>query len=238
MIEGAQTLVMVFDRAQHLMTASPAQELPIQAAQQAALAKGKALGLRASLSDEAAARELVSLRLTLYEGSPDTLLITSTHRLLPEEQAVLDAALKAMPAALRSGYEDVATAQGRDRLPASATSGASQAGSARKHCIAALKEMGIDARLLAVMQHAIEQENYDDFFGTNGPDYLTGVRDGIYWALGISLTSEQCELLESWITVLHRQEEEELYDSTRQRLERLYLTVEGERYFWEFEPVW
>lgn len=83
------------------------------------------------------------------------------------------------------------------------------------------------------MQHAIEQNYYDDFCGRNGPDYLTGVRDGIRWALGISLTDEQAELLESWIGVLHPKEEETPGDLARERLEALYLTEKGWHYSWE-----
>ncbi len=237
MMDSTHTLVLVFDRAHHLMTSFPApehaQDPRIQAAQQAACAKGQALGLRANPPGEAAASESVSLRLTLYEGYPDSILITSTHQLLPEEQAILDAALKAMPASLRYGYEEVAAPQGDDRLPAPAKPGDDQANPPRQHCIAALKEIDVDLRLLAIMQHAIEQHYYDDFFGRNGPDYLTGVRDGIRWALGISLTDEQAELVESWIGILHPEEEAESDNSTRERLEALYLTEKGWHYFWE-----
>ncbi|HLV98253.1 MAG TPA: hypothetical protein VKT82_06195 [Ktedonobacterales bacterium] len=128
---------------------------------------------------EAPIREAVVLQLTLFEGIPDSVLIASTHPLLPMEQAVLDAALARIPTWLRCGYEEVTDSRRRERPPAAEEPEASRADAPRKPAIAVLKEVGVDSRMLAIMQHAIGQDYYDNFFGRNGSDYLTGVRDGI-----------------------------------------------------------
>jgi hypothetical protein len=239
-MESAQTLVLIFDREHHMMASLPLPEFLqdplIHAARQAALAKGEALGLRADTPDEAAFSGVVSLRLTLYEGEPCSVLISSTHQLLPVEKTILDAALAAIPTRLHYDYEEVTGSGGNKRPPTLDQSGAPQGDPPPQHGIAVLKEAGIDSRLLAILQHAIHQRDYDIFYVLNGTSYLTGAWGGICWALGISLTVEQSQLLESWIYALHPKEKPG-DDSTSDLLRSLYETAKGWQYSWEFDPL-
>lgn len=238
-MESAQTLVLLFDREHRMMASLPSPESPqnplIQAARQAALAKGGAMGIRTGTPGEAASSGAVSLRLTLYEGEPCSIFLSSTHRLLPVEKTILDVALAVIPTRLYFNDEEVTGAEGNKQPSVPDWSGASQGEPPPKPCIDALKEADIDSRLVAILQHAIHQHYYDSYYAKNGTNYLTGAWDGVCWALGISLTPEQCELLDGWVHALHPRED--IWDkSTSELLKALYDTAKGWQYSWEFDP--